>query len=109
MHYGGIYVDNDVIIVNSLDKYRYYEMTVGFEAKDRETMGNQALIAHKNARFLRAFFDTYRDRFDEDSWYLLLLLITRNCVKSIKFKKFNNKGIIMAVNCQLKYLENINF
>ena len=27
MHYGGIYLDNDVYVVNSLDKYRRFEMT----------------------------------------------------------------------------------
>lgn len=59
MNYGGIYLDNDVYLVNSLDKYRYYEMTVSWDG-DKEAIGNQVLIANRNARLLRAYFDSYR-------------------------------------------------
>lgn len=31
MNYGGIYLDNDVIIVNSFDKYRKFEMVVSWD------------------------------------------------------------------------------
>lgn len=68
MHYGGIYLDNDVYVVNSLDKYRIYEMTVGFEIKNRTIMGSQVLIAHKNARFLKAWFETYRTDYKPKEW-----------------------------------------
>lgn len=59
MNFGGIYLDNDVYLVNSLDKYRIYEMTVSWDG-DNEAIGNQVLIANRNARFLRAYFDSYR-------------------------------------------------
>lgn len=59
MNFGGIYLDNDVYVVNSLDKYRIYEMTVSWDG-DNEAIGNQVLIANRNARFLRAYFDSYR-------------------------------------------------
>ena len=59
MKYGGIYVDNDVFVVNSLDKYRKYEMTVGWNVQ-HESIGNQVLIANSHARFLNAYFDQYR-------------------------------------------------
>jgi len=45
--------------VNSLDRYRKYEMTMGWE-EFQSIMGNQVLIAHRNARFLRAYIDQYR-------------------------------------------------
>jgi len=32
MNYGGFYLDNDMIILNSLDKYRYFEMVVSWQA-----------------------------------------------------------------------------
>ena len=69
MEYGGIYLDSDVYVVNSLDKYRKFEMTVGFEAMDRFVMGSQVLVAHRNARFLKAWLDTYRSNYKENDWY----------------------------------------
>ena len=59
MHYGGIYLDNDVYVVRSLNKYRKYEMTVSWD-RDSEGVGVQVLIAHRNARLLKAHFDSYR-------------------------------------------------
>ena len=31
MNYGGIYLDNDVYVVDSLDEYRKYEMVVSWD------------------------------------------------------------------------------
>lgn len=31
MNYGGIYLDNDVLVINSLDKYRKFEMSVSWD------------------------------------------------------------------------------
>ena len=59
MTYGGIYLDNDVYVINSLDKYRKFEMTLGWEVVNQR-MGSQVLIAHPQARFLKAYFDQYR-------------------------------------------------
>ena len=59
MSFGGIYLDNDVYLVNSLDKYRKFEMVIGWEKVDNVT-GSQVLIANRNARFLKAWYDTYR-------------------------------------------------
>ena len=52
MNYGGIYLDNDVYVVNSLHKYLKYEMTVSWPKKN-DGLGVQTLIAHKNARLLK--------------------------------------------------------
>lgn len=59
MTYGGIYLDNDVYVVNSLDKYRKYEMTLGWEATEK-SIRKHVLIANRQARFLKASFDQYR-------------------------------------------------
>ena len=59
MTYGGIYLDNDIYIVNSLNKYRKYEMTLGWEIVN-EFIANQVIIANPHARFLKTFFDSFR-------------------------------------------------
>jgi hypothetical protein len=59
MNWGGIFLDNDVYVVNSLHKYRKYEMTVSWDGTE-EGVGVQVLIAHRNARLLKAHFDEYR-------------------------------------------------
>jgi mannosyltransferase OCH1-like enzyme len=71
MNYGGIFLDNDVYVVNSLNKYRKFEMTLSFENEDdsMSAIGNQVLLAHKNARLLRAHFDFYRRDYNKISWF----------------------------------------
>jgi hypothetical protein len=59
MNWGGIFLDNDVYVVNSLNKYRKYEMTVSWDDPN-QSVGVQVLIAHRNARLLKAHFDQYR-------------------------------------------------
>ncbi len=68
MNYGGIYLDNDMIIVNSLKHYLHYEAVVSIIYEN--VIGNQIFIAHRNARILRAFYDQYRTKFDPENWYL---------------------------------------
>ncbi len=60
MNYGGIFLDNDVYVVNSLKKYLNYEMVVSYDTLENKTLGVQVLIAHKNARLLKAHYDQYR-------------------------------------------------
>ena len=64
-----MYLDNDAYVVNSIDKYRVFEMTVGLENTNGVTLGNQILIAHKNARMLKAWTDMYRYDYRENEWF----------------------------------------
>lgn len=64
--YGGIYLDGDSYIVRSLNEYRRYEMSLGWFPG--ENIGNQVLVAHKNARFLKLCLDSYRF-YRSDQWY----------------------------------------
>lgn len=65
MKYGGIYLDNDVYVIRSLDVYRQFEMVLGWAQND--TMGTQVLIGHRNCRFLPLWLETYRD-YHSDDW-----------------------------------------
>jgi hypothetical protein len=67
MEYGGIFLDNDVYVVQNLNKFRKFEMAVGME-EDKPCIGNQVLIANKNARFLRLWLESYRQYYP-DKWY----------------------------------------
>jgi hypothetical protein len=67
MQYGGIFLDNDSYIVRSLDVFLKYEMTIGIT--DRDYLGTQVLIAHKDARLLKLWLETYRVYHPED-WYM---------------------------------------
>jgi hypothetical protein len=66
MEYGGIFIDNDVYVVQNLNKFRKFEMVLGWD--NFLCMGTQVLIANKNARFLRLWLDSYRDYYP-DEWY----------------------------------------
>lgn len=66
MKYGGIYLDSDCYVVNSLDRYRKFEATVGWD--EDQFLGNQVQIAHKDARFLKKYLYTYK-KYDSSKWY----------------------------------------
>lgn len=66
MEYGGIYLDSDSYLVTSLDSYRRYEMSIGWHPG--ENVGIQVLVAHKNARYLRLWYNSYR-AYRPDLWY----------------------------------------
>lgn len=67
---GGIYLDRDVYVVKSLDKFRSYEMTAGIEQNyyKKKLFGNMIQIANKNARFLRKYYQSYQN-YDPNQWY----------------------------------------
>jgi len=61
MQYGGIYFDNDVFVVKPLNEFLKYEISVSWdEPHELHGVGVQVLIAHRNARLLKAHFDVYR-------------------------------------------------
>lgn len=66
MKYGGIYLDNDVYVVHNLDKYRKFELALGWPLN--EPMGTQVMIGHRNCRFLPLWLETYRE-YHADDWY----------------------------------------
>ncbi len=70
MNYGGIYLDNDVYVVRNLNEYLKYEMVVSWdEPIELNGIGVQVYIAHRNARLLKAHFDSYRYDYNESSWF----------------------------------------
>ncbi|XP_075227101.1 uncharacterized protein LOC142327708 isoform X2 [Lycorma delicatula] len=68
MQYGGIFLDNDSYLVRSLNDFRRYEMTVGWD-DGGQFLGTQVLVAHKDARFLYFWLETYRGAYRSDLWY----------------------------------------
>ncbi|XP_029823447.3 uncharacterized protein LOC115309341 [Ixodes scapularis] len=66
MNYGGIYLDSDSYLVKSLNPYRSYEMSIGWPPG--ENVGIQVLVAHKDARYLRLWYESYR-AYRPDLWY----------------------------------------
>ena len=70
MNYGGIFLDNDVYVVKSLNEFLNYEMVVSWdEPHSVHGLGVQVLLAHRNARLLKAHFDFYRHNYTRTSWY----------------------------------------
>jgi Glycosyltransferase sugar-binding region containing DXD motif len=66
MQYGGIYLDNDCFVIHSLDKYRKFECAINWD--ENQFIGSQTIIAHKNARFLALWLDSYRN-YRSEKWY----------------------------------------
>ena len=57
--YGGMYLDNDIYVINKLDKYRRFEFVLGWP--DGEWIGNMLMMANRDARFTTQFLDTYKN------------------------------------------------
>ncbi|KAL1469612.1 hypothetical protein MTO96_024907 [Rhipicephalus appendiculatus] len=66
LRYGGIYLDRDVFVVQSLRRYLRYEASVS--CAPGNSMGNMMLVFHKNSRFLRLYLNTYR-KLNDSIWY----------------------------------------
>jgi hypothetical protein len=71
MQYGGIYLDNDCFVLHSLDKYRKFECVVNWD--ENQFLGTQAVIAHKNSRFIALWLQSYKDNYHPDKWSFILL------------------------------------
>ncbi|KAH7939336.1 hypothetical protein HPB52_011167 [Rhipicephalus sanguineus] len=56
--YGGIYLDRDVFMVQSLRRYLRYEASIS--CPPGGVFGNMLIISHKNSRFIRLYLNTYR-------------------------------------------------
>lgn len=64
--YGGIFIDNDVYLVQNMDRFRRFEMAV--EIPDIKSIGTMTLVAHKDARFLRLWLNSYKQYYGH-LWY----------------------------------------
>ncbi|XP_077867480.1 uncharacterized protein LOC144356687 [Saccoglossus kowalevskii] len=58
LEYGGIYMDCDVIVVQSLEPLRHYDYVMGRE--DPTHLNNGILIARKDSLFLKMYYEGYR-------------------------------------------------
>ncbi|XP_064454728.1 uncharacterized protein LOC135366004 [Ornithodoros turicata] len=66
LRHGGIYLDNDCIVIQPMHQYRHFEMSLGLPPK--EHMGTMVLMAAPGARFLRLYQQLYRE-YNWSSWY----------------------------------------
>uniref|UniRef100_H2Y704 Alpha-1,4-N-acetylglucosaminyltransferase n=1 Tax=Ciona savignyi TaxID=51511 RepID=H2Y704_CIOSA len=62
---GGIYMDDDVVVLKSLDSLRMEEMVLGEENYD--ALANSVIMADPGSWFLRKWFSYYRD-FNDTKW-----------------------------------------
>lgn len=67
MKYGGIFLDNDMYVIRNLNDFRRYEMTLNWD--EGQFLGTQLLLAHKDARFLRLWLESYRGNYKGELWY----------------------------------------
>ena len=72
MKYGGIYLDFDILVIKTFDKYRRnYEFTVGQE-QDRKTtydlLNNGIIISTKDAPFLYLWANSFEDDYQPKRW-----------------------------------------
>ena len=66
MKYGGISLDQDVFVVKNLNKFRHFELAIGWP--EEQNIGSQVILAHKDARFLPLYLEQYRN-YRAHSWY----------------------------------------
>ena len=62
---GGIYIDDDVYILKSLNELRVHEMVLGEENYD--ALANSVILASKNAWFLHRWYSEYKN-FNGTRW-----------------------------------------
>ncbi|XP_070547713.1 uncharacterized protein [Ptychodera flava] len=61
LKYGGVYLDNDVIVVRSLEPLRHYDFVMGREIPlNPDFLNNGIIMASKNSQFLKLFYLGYK-------------------------------------------------
>ncbi|BES94297.1 Glycosyltransferase sugar-Hypothetical protein region containing DXD motif [Nesidiocoris tenuis] len=65
--FGGLFLDNDSYLVRSINPFRSLEMSLGWQPG--KSLQNQVIVAHKDARFLKLWLESYRDNYRPDLWY----------------------------------------
>lgn len=63
--YGGVYLDLDVVCLNSFEPLRRYDMVMGRQAGTG--LCNAVVLANAGSEFLQVWFDSYRT-FDRNDW-----------------------------------------
>ena len=66
LQYGGIALDSDVFVVQSLSPFLHYEMSLGWPRG--QNIGNQVVVAHRGARLLRMWLGLYQE-YRPALWY----------------------------------------
>lgn len=66
MNYGGIYLDTDTVVLKPLSEFLRYEVVIGWPYSDN--IGNQIIIADKQARLLRLWLNGYK-QYRPFMWY----------------------------------------
>ena len=66
MKYGGIFLDQDVFVVKNLNRFRHFELAVGWP--EGQNIGSQVILAHRDARFLPLYLAEYQN-YRANSWY----------------------------------------
>ena len=66
MKYGGIYLDYDVIVLNSFDPLRVFDLVAGKEKTEEMNAG--ILLAKPNAPFLHLWYESFRNNYRPHDW-----------------------------------------
>ncbi|XP_064458559.1 uncharacterized protein LOC135368925 isoform X2 [Ornithodoros turicata] len=66
LEYGGIFIDNDCVVINPLHPLRHYEMALGWSKG--MYMASMVLLAAPGARFIRLHLELYRE-YNSSLWY----------------------------------------
>ncbi|XP_064454729.1 uncharacterized protein LOC135366005 isoform X1 [Ornithodoros turicata] len=66
LRYGGMYLDNDCMVIQPVHRYRHFEATIGWVYG--AYMGNMIMLAAPGARFFRLYQQLYKE-YNRSSWY----------------------------------------
>ena len=66
MKFGGIIIDEDVFVIRSLNRFRHFEVAIGWP--EEQNIGTQVIVAAKQARFLSRYLDLYHE-YRPSQWY----------------------------------------
>ncbi|ESP01529.1 hypothetical protein LOTGIDRAFT_238269 [Lottia gigantea] len=73
---GGIYLDLDMIVINSLDPIRNHDITMGL-IENGTGMGNAIILAQRHSPFVKEWYDAYA-KYDNKQFYKNSLHVPRD-------------------------------
>ncbi|XP_054169322.1 uncharacterized protein LOC128966498 [Oppia nitens] len=75
IEFGGIYLDNDIYVVKSLDVFRKNKITLYWDTYMH--LDNQLIIAHKKTAFLKVMLNLFY-YYDNTVWYFIREFVTKD-------------------------------
>jgi len=115
MEYGGIYLDEDLILFESINHLRCFEAVIVLNDKKNKKYNSKLIMGHRNSRIFKSFYDSFRtnesiDNILKHNDYLSKAVTFKymNLNEINKIKPFKEEEVIKLWDNSFEFMKFIN-